>query len=62
MSIVKELNLNKNPNALKNGSFVFAKNIKISPDASHVTNEEGMSLAFDGNIEGKTCCSFLSSC
>lgn len=53
MSIVKELNLNKNPNALKNGSFVFAKNIKISPDASHVTNEEGMSLAFDGNIEGK---------
>uniref|UniRef100_A0AAU8MHD5 Stabilization protein n=1 Tax=Geladintestivirus 4 TaxID=3233136 RepID=A0AAU8MHD5_9CAUD len=53
MSIVKELNLNKNPNVQKNGSFVFSKNIKVSPDGSYVTNEEGLSFAFDGKVEGK---------
>jgi hypothetical protein len=52
MNIVKELNLNKNPNIVPNGSLVFAKNIKVSPDNSHITNEEGMTIAFNGKIEG----------
>lgn len=53
MNIVKELNINKNPNAVPNGSFVFAKNIKVSPDNSHITNEEGLSLAFSSYVKGK---------
>ena len=45
MNIVKELNLNKNPNVVPNGSLVFAKNIKVSPDNSYITNEEEIGRA-----------------
>lgn len=45
MNIVKELNLNKTPNVIPNGSLVFAKNIKVSPDNSYITNEEGLTYA-----------------
>lgn len=45
MNIVKELNLNKTPNVVPNGSLVFAKNIKVSPDNSYITNEEGLTYA-----------------
>lgn len=45
MNIVKELNLNKTPNIIPNGSLVFAKNIKVSPDNSYITNEEGLTYA-----------------
>lgn len=53
MNIVKELNLNKNPNVVPNGSLVFAKNIKVSPDNSYITNEEGLTYAFSTPVEGK---------
>lgn len=53
MNIVKELNLNKTPNVIPNGSLVFAKNIKVSPDNSHITNEEGLTYAFSTPVEGK---------
>ena len=52
MNIVKELNLNKNPNVVPNGSLVFAKNIKVSPDNSYITNEEGLTYAFSTPISG----------
>lgn len=53
MNIVKELNLNKTPNVVPNGSLVFAKNIKVSPDNSYITNEEGLTYAFSTPVEGK---------
>lgn len=53
MNIVKELNLNKTPNVIPNGSLVFAKNIKVSPDNSYITNEEGLTYAFSTPVEGK---------
>lgn len=52
MNIVKELNLNKNPNVVPNGSLVFAKNIKVSPDNSYITNEEGLTYAFSTPVSG----------
>lgn len=52
MNIVKELNLNKNPNIVPNGSLVFAKNIKVSPDNSYITNEEGLTYAFSTPVSG----------
>jgi len=45
MDIVKELNLNRNPKAVSNGSLVCAKNIKLSADGSFITNDDGFSSA-----------------
>ena len=42
MEIVKKLNLNKTPQAVDNGSLVFAKNIKLSADSHYLTNEESL--------------------
>ena len=42
MEIVKKLNLNKTPQAVDNGSLIFAKNIKLSADSHYLTNEESL--------------------
>ena len=42
MEIIKELNLNGNPQTVKNGSITFAKNIRLSADGTYITNDEGM--------------------
>lgn len=41
MNIIPELNLNKTPNTVKNGSIIGAKNIAIDDSASYITNEYG---------------------
>lgn len=46
MEIIKQLNLNGNPQTVPNGSLVYAKNIKISPDGTYITNDDGFELAF----------------
>lgn len=59
MNIIKSLNLNKTPQSVPNGSLVFAKNIKLSPDSSFITNEEGLSSVIsgiDGEIKGVIPC------
>lgn len=45
MEIVKQLNLNKSPQNVPNGSLVFAKNIKLSIDGSYITQEDGLKNA-----------------
>lgn len=47
MEIVKELNLNKNPQHTKNGSIVYASNIKVSPDNTYLTNDDSIKEIFD---------------
>lgn len=44
MEIVKDLNLNGNPQTVTNGSLIFAKNIKLSADGSYITNDEGFKV------------------
>lgn len=46
MEIVKELNLNKTPQSVKNYSLICAKNIKISNDGQYITNEDGIEAIF----------------
>ena len=46
MEIIKQLNLNGNPQTVPNGSLVYAKNIKISPDGTYISNDDGFSSAF----------------
>ena len=46
MEIIKQLNLNGNPQTVPNGSLVYAKNIKISPNGTYITNDDGFDLAF----------------
>lgn len=46
MEIVKELNLNGNPQTVPNGSLVFAKNIKVSQDGTFITNDDGFIIPF----------------
>lgn len=46
MEIIKQLNLNGNPQTVPNGSLVYAKNIKISPDGTYITNDDGFNSAF----------------
>lgn len=41
MEIIKELNLNGNPQTAKNGSLVYAENIRLSSDGTFLTNDEG---------------------
>ena len=38
---IPSLNLNKSPKECKNGSMIFAKNIKLSSNGDFITNEEG---------------------
>lgn len=38
---IPSLNLNKSPKECKNGSMIFAKNIKLSANGDFITNEEG---------------------
>ena len=45
MEIVKELNLNGNPQTVKNGSFINARNIRLSSDGTFITNDEGFTNA-----------------
>ena len=52
MEIVKELNLNKNPQGVKNGSLVNAWNIKLSSDASYLTADDGIHDVINNNING----------
>lgn len=47
MEIIKQLNLNGNPQTVPNGSLVFAKNIKLSADGTFITNDDGVKTAFD---------------
>lgn len=42
MNLIKELNLNKNPQYAKEGSFVYAKNIKISNDSNCIITDDGL--------------------
>lgn len=44
MEIVKELNLNGNPQNVKNGSLVYGQNIRLSADGSFITNDEGFKI------------------
>lgn len=44
MNIIPELNLNKTPNTVKNGSIVGAKNIIIDSTGSYITNENGFKV------------------
>ena len=46
MEIVKELNLNGNPQVVPNGSLMYAKNIKLSDDGTYITNDDGFDTAF----------------
>lgn len=46
MEIVKQLNLNGNPQVVPNGSLMYAKNIKLSDDGTYITNDDGLDLAF----------------
>ena len=46
MEILKQLNLNGNPQTVPNGSLVYAKNIKLSDDGTYITNDDGFSTAF----------------
>lgn len=46
MEIIKQLNLNGNPQTVPNGSLVYAKNIKISPDGTYISNDDGFNSAF----------------
>lgn len=41
MNIIPELNLNKTPNTVKNGSIIGAKNIIVDDSGSYITNENG---------------------
>lgn len=67
MEIVKELNLNKSPQDVPNGSLIFAKNVKLSEDGSYLTQEEPITSfigkyeldisVLNGNIIGVIACS-----
>lgn len=46
MEIIKELNLNKTPNTVKDYSLVGAKNVMIDPTGSFITSEDGFSVMF----------------
>lgn len=46
MEIVKELNLNGNPQVVPNGSLMYGKNIKLSDDGTYITNDDGFDTAF----------------
>lgn len=46
MEIVKQLNLNGNPQVVPNGSLMYAKNIKLSDDGTYITNDDGFDTAF----------------
>ena len=46
MEIVKQLNLNGNPQVVPTGSLVYAKNIKLSDDGTYITNDDGFSSVF----------------
>ena len=52
MEIVKELNLNGNPQITKNGSLTFAKNIRLSLDGSFITNDEGFKIGVITSYSG----------
>ena len=47
MEVIKELNLNGNPQVVPNGSLVYAKNVKLSTDGTYITNDDGFQLCFD---------------
>lgn len=53
MDIVKKLNLNKTPKDVENNSIVAAKNIMLDDTASYITNEIGLSIAFECPNEGE---------
>ena len=53
MNIIPELNLNKTPNNIKNGSIVGAKNITIDNTASYITNEAGFKIDFQTENENE---------
>lgn len=46
MDILKELNLNKTPNTVKDYSLVGAKNVMVDPTGSFITSEDGFSVMF----------------
>lgn len=52
MEIIKELNLNGNPQITKNGSLTFAKNIRLSLDGSFITNDEGFKIGIITSYDG----------
>ena len=52
MEIIKELNLNGNPQITKNGSLTFAKNIRLSLDGSFITNDEGFKIGIITSYSG----------
>ena len=52
MEIIKELNLNGNPQITKNGSLTFAKNIRLSLDGSFITNDEGFKIGIITSYNG----------
>lgn len=46
MEILRQLNLNGNPQVVPNGSLIYAKNIKLSDDGTYITNDDGFDTAF----------------
>ena len=44
MKPVQQLNLNKHPVDVPNGSLLYAKNIRVSDDGKRLINEEGVSI------------------
>lgn len=46
MELIKELNLNKDPQSVKNNSLICAKNIKISEDGKYITNDDAIERLF----------------
>lgn len=52
MEIVKELNLNKNPQGVKNASLVNAWNIKLSSDCSYITADDSIHDVIENHISG----------
>ncbi len=49
---IPSLNLNKSPKECKNGSMIFAKNIKLSANGDFITNEEGFKYV-GSDIKGR---------
>lgn len=52
MEIIKELNLNRNPQAVKNGSLINAWNIKLSEDGTYITADDSLHDVIGENIQG----------
>lgn len=58
MEIIKQLSLNKNPQAVPNGSLLFAKNMKLAQEGSVLVTDDGFDKRFKYYVNN----SFTDSC